>query len=154
MSFYRGCQEALSKALAAAQLALDTCELVLARAHNDAQPVARLPVELVQDIFEYIVASKTRPYSDNVEPFLCVSHRWRCIALSYAKLWSNIHIQFTYDEYFEPPAFGTFSNPASPLLRAHIIRKRICALWALQTLRSAKASEKGPPLRSGSELRK
>lgn len=122
MSFYRGCQEALSKALAAAQLALDSCELVLARAHNDAQPVARLPVELVQDIFEYVVASKT--YRETIEPFLCVSHRWRCIALSYAKLWSNIRIAFPSDYYFGMSAFGTFSNPASPLLRAHINRSK------------------------------
>lgn len=103
-----------------AEMAERSCGVVLARAHNDSQPVAQLPAELVRDVFDYCVThdnTGTRFWPS----ILSVFHRWRSVALSYANLWSYISIAHDFDS--TNVGIGTFPRPsllAIECLKQHI----------------------------------
>lgn len=130
-SFYRRCQEGLADAVVTAEKALESCDLVLARAHNGSQPIARLPVELVQDVLDYATARPRSLRPRDVPYFLSVFHRWRSVALGYAKLWSTIYIG--YSSSMTAIGFGTFLRPSqrsTKCLQQHIIRSQDTSIIA------------------------
>lgn len=101
-------------------------EVLRSRSNNASQPVNKLPVEVLRDIFDILTTSSAlHSLPVNLPQILAVSSYWRQVALAYPRFWATIEINCNLNQ---PPAFGRFAAPflLSDLgrLQEHLLRSR------------------------------
>lgn len=86
------CARLFAGAAEEAKSVVALCDVYQSRSRNASQPVNKLPVEVLRNIFDITTVNSAHNHSVDLPQILAVSSYWRKVALAYPRLWATIDI--------------------------------------------------------------